>query len=429
MQWTENAVRNIIADMAEEDPFACQALFRITEVEFTKDVPTLAVSLASRPTLFVNREFLDGHAQSEEDVKAVLMHEFLHVVLQHTEKFTSNTPLLNIALDAVINAIIHRTHGEAYSDFFRRFYRPEGLQILLRTWETADKVTTDRWQALHQKVYSGAIAADDLLELFQSMCRHRYLVKIQLIGGHDRWGNPVSEENRKLLEGILERMDGTGIWNKPRDPGRADMMQRESRRREKMRMRDWNRDTLRILEKCLLPDRSSHRETASPLRLPILSPGDRKSFAGLRSGGFIPFSEHATVKRRPADSVNVYLDVSGSMSQEIDRLLSMLEGFREHIRKPLWVFSDQVDPAVFRNGRIEYRSTGGTSISCVFDHIRENRFRRSLIVTDGYIEYIRPEMLRGIDLGGLRVLLSSMGQGAAFEGKGITYHQLKFIAT
>jgi DNA invertase Pin-like site-specific DNA recombinase len=88
-----------------------------------------------------------------------------------------------------------------------------------------------------------------------------------------------------------------------------------------------------------------------------------------------------------------------------------------------------IDPAVFRNGRIEYRSTGGTSISCVFDHIRENRFRRSLIVTDGYIEYIRPEMLRGIDLGGLRVLLSSMGQGAAFEGKGITYHQLKFIAT
>ena len=122
MKWTENTIRNIIADLAEDNHFACRALFSITTVTFTRKVPTLAVSLSKTPTLFINREFLEEHAQTEDDIKAVLMHEFLHVVLLHTEKYTLNNPLMNIALDAVINSIIHRTYGEAYSNFFRKFY-------------------------------------------------------------------------------------------------------------------------------------------------------------------------------------------------------------------------------------------------------------------------------------------------------------------
>jgi predicted metal-dependent peptidase len=127
----------------------------------------------------------------------------------------------------------------------------------------------------------------------------------------------------------------------------------------------------------------------------------------------------------PSESVNIYLDVSGSMNAEIDRLITLLSGFRSHIRRPLWVFSNKVDKAVFRNGKIEYESTGGTSISCVFDHIREKGFRRSLIVTDGYVESISPVMLRGISLRDLHVLVSANGQGQPFYAHGIRYHQLK----
>ena len=426
MKWTENTIRNIIADLAEDNPFACRALFSITTVTFTLKAPTLSVSLSKTPTLFINREFLEGNAQTEDDIKALLMHEFLHVVLMHTEKYTLNNPLMNIALDAVINSIIHRTYGKAYSNFFSRYYRPKGMEILLRPWEDTDMATTQRWRDLHTRIYAGAIAGDDLIELLESLREAMLVIEYsRFIGSHDEWNKEISEENRELLDGILDKMEGTGIWSKKQLPGKNDLLQQQSRRLEKMKVNSWNRETLRVLEKCMRPDPKAIREDASVLRLPILSNNDRRSFARLRTDAILPFSAHEYVKRMPSESVNIYLDVSGSMNAEIDRLITLLSGFRSHIRRPLWVFSNKVDKAVFRNGKIEYESTGGTSISCVFDHIREKGFRRSLIVTDGYVESISPVMLRGISLRDLHVLVSANGQGQPFYAHGIRYHQLK----
>ena len=426
MEWTEKHIKGVIADLAEEDGFACQALFRIARVEFTDKVPTLAVSLSAAPRLYVNKGFLNANACSEDDVKAVLMHEFLHVVLQHTEKFKSNTGLLNVALDAVINSVIHRTYGERYSDFFKRYYKPKGLQSLLRPWGEADKETQAQWQKLHTQVYTGAVAADDLYELFRSLNRIRFLEGIpELIGNHEDWIREVSEENRELLEGILKRMDGTRIWNKPKSRGVSDLEELEAHRLKRRNLQEWKRDTRRLLDQCLRPDPVRREEEAHPIQMPILSPADRRAFALLQGSRLIPFSAHEAVRQRPSESVNVYLDVSGSMNEEIDRLLLLLSGFRERIRKPLWAFSNNVVPAVFKNGRVEYRSTGGTSVGCVFDHIRENGFRRSLIVTDGYVEAITPQTLAGIPREGLRVLLSATGQAEPFHRHGIIYHQLK----
>jgi hypothetical protein len=300
------------------------------------------------------------------------------------------------------------------------------MEILLRPWEDTDMATTQRWRDLHTRIYAGAIAGDDLIELLESLREAMLVIEYsRFIGSHDEWNKEISEQNRKLLDGILDKMEGTGIWSKKQLPGKNDLLQQESRRLEKMKVKAWNRETLRILEKCMRPDPKAIREDASVLRLPILSNKDRRSFARIATDALLPFSAHEYVKRMPSESVNIYLDVSGSMNAEIDRLITLLSGFRSLIRRPLWVFSNKVDKAVFRNGKIEYESTGGTSISCVFDHIREKGFRRSLIVTDGYVESISPVMLRGISLRDLHVLVSANGQGQPFYAHGIRYHQLK----
>jgi hypothetical protein len=65
--------------------------------------------------------------------KALLFHEFLHVVLRHTEARREFTPERHLALDAVINAIIHRQLGEAYSSMMAEYYGgASGLTKLLR---------------------------------------------------------------------------------------------------------------------------------------------------------------------------------------------------------------------------------------------------------------------------------------------------------
>ncbi len=125
--------RAILAELIDENPFAIRAVLRILGVEFTADVPTLAVTCEERPRLLVNLDFVGEHCRTDAEVKALLCHEFLHVLLRHTEERKPFTRARHLALDAVINAIIHREHGSEYSAMMSRYYADApGLGKLLR---------------------------------------------------------------------------------------------------------------------------------------------------------------------------------------------------------------------------------------------------------------------------------------------------------
>lgn len=116
---------DLLADFAEENVLACQGILSVARVVFTRSVPTLAVTLQEDPpTLLVNPEFVRKELETEDDVRAVLLHEFLHVLLGHTKLFTGCDPATNLALDAVINHLVQRELGLAGGEFFRRYYRP-----------------------------------------------------------------------------------------------------------------------------------------------------------------------------------------------------------------------------------------------------------------------------------------------------------------
>ncbi len=119
--------RSLLHETIDENPLCCRAVFSICRVEFTTAVPTLCVSLGRRSVLRVNLDFVAAHCTTEDHVKALLVHEFLHVLLGHTLRFASMSPAaLNIALDAVINAIIHRRLGASYSDVMASYYADVG---------------------------------------------------------------------------------------------------------------------------------------------------------------------------------------------------------------------------------------------------------------------------------------------------------------
>ncbi len=75
-----------LRELVDENPFAIRAVLRILVVEFTDEVPTLAVTTEARPRLLVNAAFVEQHCASEDEAKAVVCHEFLHVLLRHTEE-------------------------------------------------------------------------------------------------------------------------------------------------------------------------------------------------------------------------------------------------------------------------------------------------------------------------------------------------------
>jgi hypothetical protein len=132
-------VRALLGELIDENPFATRAVLKILAVEFTETVPTLAVTAEERPRLLINLEFVREHCRTAEHVKAVLCREFLHVLLRHTSLQGPLTPARHLALDAVINAIIHRALGEAYSGLMSEYYKDAwGLMQLLRPMAQGD---------------------------------------------------------------------------------------------------------------------------------------------------------------------------------------------------------------------------------------------------------------------------------------------------
>ena len=421
MKLTETYIKDVIQDLAEENPLACYSLFSIAKIVFTQDVPTLAVSLETRPTLRINMKFLRENVRKETDIKCLLMHEFLHVLLHHTEQYQTNNPVLNIALDAIINAIIHRSFGKNYTSFFNSYYRKKGFYYLLQPLEP-EEIQEPFYREVHEKIYSGKIAADDLYELLKTLLPVVTLREAEdflPIGNHTC--GKISPGCQRLLNDILRKMDGCGIWNRPNTQGHSDKEMSMMTRYQKIRRRDWVQATLPILNSLIKNDPKAANWQNRNRQLPIVSRSDRRKWAHYLLDGLLPLSSHTYPIISPAPTVSIYFDVSGSMSAEIQELTALLHHFKAWIRFPLWTFSDIVSKARFENHQLIYKSTGGTSIIPVIQHIKEHRFKDCLIITDGYFEDLSRREVEGHNI---KFLLTPDGKTAALSAAGFSYFKL-----
>ncbi len=428
MIWTEQQIEYIIREMAEDNTLACKALFSISRIRFTDTVKTMSVTLSGHPELLINLKFCHDYLETESDVKAVLMHEFLHVILLHTEKYEVSNPFLNIALDAIINAIIYRYMGMAYADLFVRLYAWEPISMLLRPAAGEEySLEGSHWDTIHMDIYEGKYCADDLYELLiyiQSKVAIDDFKDILLLGEHAP--GDISEENESILDDILKKMNGTKIWNTSKLPGIGNANEREERRAQHRRLNVWNRTTRDMLRKCLLIDNTEITDTAAVDTVrPILSNSDRHAMSRFIYSGLMPLSLHHVDRPAPLEKTTVYLDVSGSMSAELDRIISLLHHFRSTLKMPIYVFSDDVYEAKFSNQKLVYNTSYGTGIEPVFKHMRKNNISKCLIVTDGYIPPIEEVAIIGFDRSKIHILISSEGDPGEFASAGFPYQQLK----
>ena len=444
----ESRFRDIYNELIDENPFAVRAVLRILQVEFSDEVPTLAVTCVERPRLLVNLEFLEAHCKQDSHVKAVICHEFLHVLLRHTERFRINDPARHLAFDAVINAIIHREMGSEYSGMMSDYYREAtGLGRLLRPitmedrghWgemRDADPRAAEReyphFHAWHG-LYMGSINADDIAEIASDFRRKHPELKLRLIGGHEAGQSfpdgdheALPEALREALGRSLSSMNGSGIWRIPKSRGLGAPAFRNAMPAADTAVERWKHETQAVLERHLQPDPQGKLREVLPHEfcLPVLSPGDRR--AALRSlwSPFLPEARWHTQKHERSGSAQVYLDVSGSMYAEMPLLIALLQRLHRHIRKPLWAFSTEVARAHIEKGQLIADTTGGTSMSCVLDHVALTQPPSAVVITDGYIERLQPEILRSVAGTRLHVIVTRDGNSHLLEAAGIPVMQL-----
>lgn len=435
----------LLTELIDENPLACRAVLSICSVEFTEAVETLCVSLGRPSRLLINPVFVAKHCRTEKHVKAVLVHEFLHVLLRHTIRFKKNSPALNVALDAVINSIIHRVLGAEYSSLFTRYYADaQGMLRLLRPCAEPDPTPSqlfylgpaearerEFWN-LHQAVYLGELVSDDLIEICRHLRSHEIeqaLAKagVVLIGNHSGGdGDPLDELEPDVAARVrssLGALNGTGIF---RDPERTAPSALQTEKRQSPIPAYWRRQTLAILRRMLEPDPKGTLKEQTPLSLvlPVLNNADRRGWLRAVWNPILPDIRWQSYKSRPLGSVQVYLDVSGSMGLELDALVRLLSEFRQHIRMPFWAFSTSVCPAVICHGKLVTQGTGGTSVTAVFEHIARTRPQKALLITDGYVEKPSAASLRSVQFCKIEGLVSATGTPDVLRGAGITLTQL-----
>lgn len=446
----------VLADFVEENPLACQGLLSVAQLVFSREVPTLAVTLRDDPPLLlVNPDFIAEHVKSEDDLRAVLLHEFLHVLLGHTKLFKNNDPATNLALDAVINHIVQRELGECGGDFFRRFYQPAGDADplwLLRPHAPGDIRPHDKdaarccngpyfpttsghdWSKafiIHQLrngLARANVLADDVLDLFDSL---DIVLKgeVLFLGGHEAT-DEMHPANRARLERLLGELDGDGIFRRPGDhgigppPAAAEWAATDPNRR-------WRVETLKILRRLLLPDPHSRpvNDGVISYGLPVATSGDRRAAMRALWNPLLPEFEWSATRFKPGGRVNVYLDVSGSMNEELNLLTGLLWKLRSWIRSPFNAFSNGVHPARIVDGKLHTDTTGGTCFNDVLEHIAAKRPGKSLIITDGFIEQPDSELIKQLHAFGeeIHVLVSANGSSEIFEDSSIPSTRLPSI--
>jgi hypothetical protein len=160
----------------------------------------------------------------------------------------------------------------------------------------------------------------------------------------------------------------------------------------------------------------------------VLSPGDRRAFLRARWSPFLPEALwHGAMPRRER-SAHVYLDVSGSMSAEMPLVIALLARVSRWIRRPLWAFSNVVVPATIERGRLKANTTGGTSMTCVLEHVAKTRPAAAIVLTDGYVERLERDAVRdALAATRLTALVTRDGSPVELCRAGIPYRQLEKV--
>ena len=427
MRIDETRFRAVLDDLLAEDPLACRGVFGISRISFTASVSTLAVSLQRPAMLEVNLDFVREHCRSEDDIKAVLLHEFMHVLFRHTDTFRSMTPLLNIALDSIINATIHRLAGARYSSFFARYYRDaRGINQLLHTPDCM-KPGSSSFHTLWRDIYAGRVLAGDVYDLLREVALKDLQARLPegrfLLGNHED-GPPcdfmleLPPEIQKRLESLGRQHLGGG------QAGRVTDLELE--RRKASRVASWEPVLRELIQRfaCASP-RARRTPVPSPdALLPILHPADRRSMLQSLWSPVFPQSRWPLVAPRPRPVINIYLDVSGSMNEHFPPLVDILIRHSSSLRHPFWAFSDTVEPACIRNGKLRTRTSGGTRMTAVLEHFLQSNAPRAVIITDGICERIAQTLASRLPRGSCAALLLPKGTTQFLAAAGVPCFKL-----
>ena len=391
--------------------YALSGLLRLVDIVETDAVPTAAVECHAQPRMFINPAFVAEHAATPEKLMMLVLHEVHHVLLGHTRRLATATPVDNLVFDCVINALLCRMFPQPeYTALFRDFYAddqfpvcllrpPEGWNPQVRTVPVPPGLEGKRMgpaRQVYRSLYSAEGASyDDIRHVLRVFLESnlRMLVGVRLLGDHDGSAKGEATASGGLFAQAVA--DIVRHWPAPPQPLRGMSMDdllrdgRVSVRRAPTR-RELLRSLIRKVAGATNPGAGARRmvlqHTVIETPLPC---HDRRALVSRSLGGtpLLYRSSIPILQAMPSqERVHIYVDVSGSMEGIKGALYGAVLDCQALVFPHVHLFSTQVaevSPAQLRAGIC--RSTGGTDIRCVTSHMVRRKVRRAVLLTDGFV--------------------------------------------
>jgi len=388
-------IKQRLYDLLETNSLQLQEFLKLTDIKVVDEgIDTACVTCTSAPTLYLNRKFVEEHCKTNKHLLMLIMHELYHIILGHTFMLKAHNDLDNICFDAVINALLCRNFKDKeYTSFFESLNpsssfpacllrpladdTPKDYRDLLTLLYTSDYATyREIYESLYKKI-------DELIK--DGKC------KVTLLGNHT--GEPC---DNPFIDDIVNRMSKN--WdsdNKNYMRGFSDEIETEKTNLKKQSDKRYRKLNKLIKDACY---ESFNNSVSSEVKIGkvegvtvIPNYKDRTYFGKsmLSNSPILYKTEYTT--RTISESYNnetmIYLDVSGSVQNEIGKFFYLLKKPLRERRCKLYGFSNKVDHITYDNLiKGVYKTTGGTDLDCVFDHYFKNKKNNNkiLIITDGY---------------------------------------------
>jgi hypothetical protein len=399
-----------ILDTFPSGSYALSALLRLMDIVESTSVPTAAVECRIQPRLLINPEFVAKHAPSSEQLLMLVMHELHHVLLGHTTLFPRVTQVQNFVFDAVINGIVCRMFpAQEHTSFFTDFYDHKSFpECLLRPpprWPGKTLVAggiaalplnqRKLVNEVHQALYSaGGATYAEVFDALPRLLTQQAIEGIPLIGGHQEGGmadGQLEHQAPVLFDSVRSIVEQ---WPQPPHPIKGRSLSDVLNQTTVHSIRSpSNRNLLRKLIRKVAGLSSAgavRRLRIDTMQVPTPIPSLGRRSMVLRSLGFEPLLHaNQTPWRhtvRLGERVHVYLDVSGSMDAIKGPLYGAVLDCAALVHPAVHLFSTRVaDVSLNELRQGVCKTTGGTAIACVAEHMAANRVRRALVVTDGWV--------------------------------------------
>lgn len=433
----------------------------LVDIVVSDMAPTACVESGPQPRMHVNPEFIAKHCRYDEQLLMLVLHELYHVILGHTQLFPRPTEAHNIAFDAFINALLcHQFKDNLISlDFFRSINGSKNFPArLLRPpvgWPGRTRPV--KGQSPEEiRIIRGLygekpnnITYQEVLDLLKANTTKGKLAEIVLLGDHSGEGKGGEKDDRvakseivkKVLREVVKdwpkkaRAQLDGVVGKDRgEGGRIDdflMPKAKTPRREFL-------DALaKLLVRAGALNRYSQasrrwKKTVDSEDMTSVFPDIRDRLAHGREAlwGRPPILFTTSINRfhwrlTPKEAVHVYLDISGSMANELPWLAGALDPLEQSGSIKLFAFSTVVSK-VARGGllRDSVRNTGGTDINCIFEHIwgypKRLKPARIVIITDGYFGSLHKGYAKRISVQELQVNIGLTEQSTELYAQNIS---------